>query len=88
MIDILCNIFIAWAALCLKCYSTIRNVVFVAIIVVVVFFKQKNRFEQDQNFARESVRQLNKPEISVRNIWGLKQGTLKIKRANTNNKGE
>ena len=36
----------------------------------------------------ESVRQLNKPGISVRNIRGLKQGTLKIKRANTNDKGE
>lgn len=57
-------------------------------LLLLFFFKQKNRFEQDQNFARESVRQLNKPEISVRNIWGLKQGTLKIKRANTNNKGE
>ena len=56
--------------------------------LLLLFFKQKNRFEQDQNFARESVRQLNKPEISVRNIWRLKQGTLKIKRANTNNKGE
>ena len=66
-----------------------RHVFFAIIVVVVVFFfKQKNRFEQDQNFARESVRQLNKPGISVRNIWGLKQGTLKIKRANTNNKGE
>lgn len=57
-------------------------------LLLLLFFKQKNRFEQDQNFARESVRQLNKPGISVRNIWGLKQGTLKIKRANTNKKGE
>ena len=57
-------------------------------LLLLLFFKQKNRFEQDQNFARESVRQLNKPGISVSNIWGLKQGTLKIKRANTNNKGE
>lgn len=57
-------------------------------LLLLLFFKQKNRFEQDQNFSRESVRQLNKPGISVRNIWGLKQGTLKIKRANTNNKGE
>ena len=59
-----------------------------SLLLLLFFFKQKNRFEQDQNFARDSVRQLNKPGISVRNIWGLKQGTLKIKRANTNNKGE
>ena len=59
-----------------------------SLLLLLFFFKQKNRFEQDQNFARDSVRQLNKPGISVRNVWGLKQGTLKIKRANTNNKGE